>query len=534
MANTAFNHDPAFIIPATNTTAGAGVKWTGNKTLGESLIILDSGGNGRIGLAGDTDLITLTANTVTVAGTVAATTLTGAGAGITALAAANITASGTLPALNGAALTALTAANITASGTLPALNGAALTALTAGNITASGTLPALNGAALTALTAANITASGTLPALNGAALTALTAANITASGTLPALNGAALTALNGTQVTSGTLPAARIAADSIVEAKLNVSNGPTNGYILTARSGVAGGFTWEAAASGGVDTTGTPANNQVAVFTDADTVEGTAGLTYPYDGQLKVINASGAVISWLDGSTGQSEIRYNNAGTTKWTVGIDADASSNQKGHADDFAFYSSGGYGVVISGEGTNKFGIGTQAGIALSSSEIPPDGIQFPATAALSSSANNLDDYQEGTFTPVFQDWSYSNNEGQTYTHQVGRYVKIGRWVTIQIYIESNLDAQGLATGSQAKIDGLPYTASTGTGFNYGIYCPYVYGITVVANQTVTGMVNANTAYVVLHKWSSYTGVQPVNYSHIDDRQFSMVFTGQYETDS
>ena len=45
----------------------------------------------------------------------------------------------------------------------------------------------------------------------------IAASQITASGTLPALNGAALTALDGTQVTSGTLPAARIAGDSIVE-----------------------------------------------------------------------------------------------------------------------------------------------------------------------------------------------------------------------------------------------------------------------------------------------------------------------------
>jgi len=154
-----FQHEPALTVAASNTTAGAAVKWVAAKNIGESLIILDSGGNGRIGLAGDLDLITLTANTVTVAGTVAATTLTGAGAGITALA----------------------------------------------------------------------------------------AANITASGTLPALNGAALTALNGTQVTSGTLPAARIAADSIVEAKLDVSNGPTNGQFLQAQSGEGGGLTWAAA-----------------------------------------------------------------------------------------------------------------------------------------------------------------------------------------------------------------------------------------------------------------------------------------------
>ena len=104
----------------------------------------------------------------------------------------------------------IAATQITASGTLPALNGAALTALTAANITASGTLPALNGAALTALSAANITASGTLPALNGAALTALTAANITASGTLPVLNGSALTNLDADDLATGTVPVARL------------------------------------------------------------------------------------------------------------------------------------------------------------------------------------------------------------------------------------------------------------------------------------------------------------------------------------
>jgi len=78
MANTAFNHDPALTVAASNTTAGAAVKWVASKNLGESLIILDSGGNGRIGLAGDVDLITLTSGTVTVAGTVSATLVGGA------------------------------------------------------------------------------------------------------------------------------------------------------------------------------------------------------------------------------------------------------------------------------------------------------------------------------------------------------------------------------------------------------------------------------------------------------------------------
>ena len=45
---------------------------------------------------------------------------------------------------------------------------------------------------------------------------------------------------------------ATVIADNIIdEANLKVSNGPTNGYVLTARSGNTGGMTWEEASGGG-------------------------------------------------------------------------------------------------------------------------------------------------------------------------------------------------------------------------------------------------------------------------------------------
>ena len=43
---------------------------------------------------------------------------------------------------------------------------------------------------------------------------------------------------------------AYIADQAINEAKLQISNAPTNGYMLTAQSGNAGGLTWAAASSG--------------------------------------------------------------------------------------------------------------------------------------------------------------------------------------------------------------------------------------------------------------------------------------------
>ena len=52
-----------------------------------------------------------------------------------------------------------------------------------------------------------------------------------------------------TSKVTGALPQANIADQAINEAKLQVSNSPTNGYMLTAQSGNTGGLTWAEASS---------------------------------------------------------------------------------------------------------------------------------------------------------------------------------------------------------------------------------------------------------------------------------------------
>jgi hypothetical protein len=75
----------------------------------------------------------------------------------------------------------------------------------------------------------------------------------------------------------------------------------------------------------------------------------------------------------------------------------------------------------------------INSSAAIALtklaSTGTLTVDNIQFPATQVASANANNLDDYEEGTWTPVVSVGSI-NGAGKAY---VGRYTKIGRAVTI-----------------------------------------------------------------------------------------------------
>tara|TARA_B100000575_G_scaffold287319_1_gene285505 strand:- start:252 stop:1256 length:1005 start_codon:yes stop_codon:yes gene_type:complete len=53
-----------------------------------------------------------------------------------------------------------------------------------------------------------------------------------------------------TSKVTGALPQANIADQAINEAKLQISNAPTNGYMLTAQSGNTGGLTWAEAGSG--------------------------------------------------------------------------------------------------------------------------------------------------------------------------------------------------------------------------------------------------------------------------------------------
>ena len=56
--------------------------------------------------------------------------------------------------------------------------------------------------------------------------------------------------VDSSELVDGSVDLSHMSSESVDEDNLYVSNGPTNGYVLTARDGVTGGLTWEAAASG--------------------------------------------------------------------------------------------------------------------------------------------------------------------------------------------------------------------------------------------------------------------------------------------
>jgi hypothetical protein len=100
----------------------------------------------------------------------------------------------------------------------------------------------------------------------------------------------------------------------------------------------------------------------------------------------------------------------------------------------------------------------INASAGVVLtklaSTGTLTVDNIQFPATAVASANANNLDDYEEGTFTPTIKGGTTAGTG--TYSNQTGTYTKIGDLCFINIFIQWSAH-----TGSgHMKISGLPFT--------------------------------------------------------------------------
>ena len=91
----------------------------------------------------------------------------------------------------------------------------------------------------------------------------------------------------------------------------------------------------------------------------------------------------------------------------------------------------------------------------------------IAFPATAVPSADANTLDDYEEGTWTPVPADAASGGNTGSAGVAS-GEYTKIGRVVHITSMILQNIDTTGLTAGNIFYIQGLPFTV--GGAYNEG----------------------------------------------------------------
>ena len=133
----------------------------------------------------------------------------------------------------------------------------------------------------------------------------------------------------------------------------------------------------------------------------------------------------------------------------------------------------------------------------------------IAFPATAVPSADANTLDDYEEGTWTPVYSG-SAGSKGATSYTTQSGSYTKIGRSVILHMNLV--LSNNGDWT-NEVGISGVPFMPVTA-----GI------GMLSSSNITYTGdliayVLDAGAPYVIIYVVSSGGTRIPLNCSDVPD---------------
>ena len=124
------------------------------------------------------------------------------------------------------------------------------------------------------------------------------------SGTAASLTAGAVTTnanLTGEVTSSGN--AATIAGNIVDEANLKVSNGPTNGYMLTAQSGNTGGLTW-ASAGGGAHTE----QGWDVYTTHTGTATTADGIAYMFSKVIDSNNDGLFIMLWKNGASTEVQI----------------------------------------------------------------------------------------------------------------------------------------------------------------------------------------------------------------------------------
>ena len=140
----------------------------------------------------------------------------------------------------------------------------------------------------------------------------------------------------------------------------------------------------------------------------------------------------------------------------------------------------------------------------------------IKLGGTAA----ANKLDDYEEGTWTPVISD----GTDNATSDVSVGSYTKTGNHVHVQGRVR--LSSLGSVNGS-IRMTGLPF-AGAGPSNNFSaMTVGRAVNLNLVAGTTVCGDLRIATTQVLLLVWDASlgnTGLQATEFTADGDISFSM----------
>ena len=162
----------------------------------------------------------------------------------------------------------------------------------------------------------------------------------------------------------------------------------------------------------------------------------------------------------------------------------------------------------------GTTTLNLPATSGTVVVTGTTPTlNGITFPATQVPSADANTLDDYEEGTWTPIVT--ADTAPTGVTYSIRVAFYRKVGQIVTVTLRIVVN--SYGTGASGSFIISGLPFTClNIGTNIPCGAF--YMDNPTMPSGRTwAVPQAIGNTTNITMISAGNGTGATTMSYSNI-----------------
>jgi hypothetical protein len=149
---------------------------------------------------------------------------------------------------------------------------------------------------------------------------------------------------------------------------------------------------------------------------------------------------------------------------------------------------------------------------------------GIDF---SGVGTAAEILDDYEEGTFTPVVRDGVSGN--AATQVTLAARYTKVGRIVYFKMSF-LNINTTGLTAGNRIFVTGMPFTQATSTNGG-AVFLVGKSQITSTAG-VISAFFSNNTTYMGLsNEITTAAAVSEALVSQMTSTNADLYISGVYE---
>lgn len=208
-------------------------------------------------------------------------------------------------------------------------------------------------------------------------------------------------------------------------------------------------------ASGTNTVLGATTFSQAGTFSSTLTVGSTFKVNSPTNANGRIAAINGFLE--LEGAAGAAgiELKNNTSGSYSY-LSVEA-GDVYQLYAAGTIALYAGATLAGTFASTGLTIPGtLGVTTGAAVGGATPGTGGLAFPATAVAVADPNTLDDYEEGTWTPV--------GNGITFSSATGIYTKVGRKVTVQF----DVTWPSTADAGSSEFTGLPFAANAN---NYGL---------------------------------------------------------------